>query len=236
MKKIVYYAALFGLISSVALANEIYISQIGDTLDLDITQSGDNNKIGTSLADMVIQGDDMTFSITQTGESNTVDATIKGANYTGTWDFTGGNNNVDLLCSSTTAGNCDTVTLNIDTTGGYNDFTFAIGETSSADSSIINFTVTGDSQVFDVTVDGEAIDVTVVIDDGTSGLTNAAGNTNDVTIDTSGNGGTNGNTVDLNITGSGGTYNVTQTGTLIDQTIDATFSGDDATVDITQSD
>jgi len=235
MKKIIY-AALFGLISSVALANEIYISQIGDTLDLDITQSGDNNKIGTSLADMVIQGDDMTFSITQTGDSNTVDATIKGANYTGTWDFTGGNNNVDLLCSSTTAGNCDTVTLNIDTTGGYNDFTFAIGETSSADSSIINFTVTGDSQVFDVTVDGEAIDVTVVIDDGTSSLTNAAGNTNDVTIDTSGNGSTNGNTVDLNITGSGGTYNVTQTGTLIDQTIDATFSGDDATIDITQSD
>lgn len=236
MKKIAYYAALFGLVSSVALANEIYISQIGDTLDLDITQSGDNNKIGTSLADMVIQGDDMTFSITQTGDSNTVDATIKGANYTGTWDFTGGNNNVDLLCSSTTAGNCDTVTLNIDTTGGYNDFTFAIGETSSADSSIINFTVTGDSQVFDVTVDGEAIDVTVVIDDGTSNLTNAAGNTNDVTIDTSGNGSTNGNTVDLNITGSGGTYNVTQTGTLIDQTIDATFSGDDATIDITQSD
>ena len=236
MKKIAYYAALFGLVSSVALANEIYISQIGDTLDLDITQSGDNNKIGTSLADMVIQGDDMTFSITQTGDSNTVDATIKGANYTGTWDFTGGNNNVDLLCSSTTAGNCDTVTLNIDTTGGYNDFTFAIGETSSADSSIINFTVTGDSQVFDVTVDGEAIDVTVVIDDGTSSLTNAAGNTNDVTIDTSGNGSTNGNTVDLNITGSGGTYNVTQTGTLIDQTIDATFSGDDATIDITQSD
>lgn len=236
MKKVIYCAALFSLISSVALANEIYISQIGDTLDLDITQSGDNNKIGTSLADMVIQGDDMTFSITQTGDSNTIDATIKGATYTGTWDFTGSNNNVDLLCSSTTAGNCDTVTLNIDTTGGYNDFTFAIGETASADSSIINFTVTGDSQVFDVTVDGQAIDVTVVIDDGTSALSNAAGNTNDVTIDTSGNGSLNGNTVDLNITGSGGTYNVTQTGTLIDQKIDATFSGDSATVDITQSD
>ena len=227
---------LLSMLGSAVFANEIYISQIGDTLDLDIVQSGDNNRIGdATLGDVVIQGANMTFSITQTGNSNTIDATIKGATYTGTWDFTGDSNTVDLLCSSTAAANCDTVTLDITTTGSNNDFTMRIGETSAADSSIIDFTVTGDGQVIDLTVDGQSADVTVVMDDGASALTNAAGNTNNLTINTSGDGVT-GNVVDLDITGSGGTYNVTQTGTLIDQKVVATFDGDDANVDITQSD
>lgn len=235
MKKIIA-GALFALVSSAAWSNEIYINQIGDTLDLDIVQSGDNNQIGNSTTPVDIQGADMTFSITQTGNSNTIAAVIKGATYTGTWSFLGDSNTVDLLCSSTSAANCDTVTLDIDTTGSNNDFTFRIGETADATSSIVNFTVTGDGQVFDTTIDGASAYVNVIIDDGASALTNVAGNTNNVTIVTSGDGSINGNTVDLDITGSGGTYNVTQTGTLIDQTVDATFNGDDANVDITQSD
>jgi len=227
---------LLTMLGSTAFANEIYINQIGDTLDLDIVQSGDNNRIGdATLGDMVLAGDDMTFSITQTGNSNTIDATIKGATYTGTWVFTGDRNTVDLLCSSAGSANCDTVTLDITTTGSDNDYTFKIGETAAADNSIIDFTVTGDGNVIDMTLDGQSADITVVLDDGSSGLTNTAGNTNDLTIISSGDG-TTGNVVDLDITGSGGTYNVTQTGTLIDQKVTATFDGDDANVDITQSD
>jgi len=229
-------SVLLTVLGSTAFANEIYINQIGDTLDLDIVQSGDDNRIGSAAAgDMVLAGDDMTFSITQTGNSNTIDATIKGATYTGTWVFTGDRNTVDLLCSSAAAANCDTVTLDITTTGSDNDYTFKIGETAAADSSIIDFTVTGDGNVIDMTLDGQSADITVVLDDGSSGLTNLAGNTNDLTIISSGDG-TTGNVVDLDITGSGGTYNVTQTGTLIDQKVTATFDGDDANVDITQSD
>lgn len=224
---------VLSLLASVSMANEIYIQQIGDSLTLDITQTGDNNMIGTSLADMVIQGDDMTFSISQVGDSNTIVATIKGDTYTGTWDFIGNNNDVTLLCSSAAATNCDTVTLNIDTTGDFNIFTFNIGETADASGTIVAFTVTGDGQVFDTTIDGTNAQITVVIDDGASGLTNAAGNTNDVKIISSGG---NGNVVDLTITGSGGTYNVTQTATAIDQKVTATFVGDNAQVDITQSD
>jgi len=52
-----------------ALANDIYIEQVGDTLDLDITQDGANNVIGTSTTDVNLDGDDMTFSITQTGSA-----------------------------------------------------------------------------------------------------------------------------------------------------------------------
>ena len=49
-----------------AIANDIYIEQVGDTLDLDITQDGANNVIGTSTTDVNLDGDDMKFAITQT--------------------------------------------------------------------------------------------------------------------------------------------------------------------------
>ena len=86
MLRILAVLLLFG---STAFANEIYIDQVGDNLDLDITQDGQNNQVGTSTTDLGLTGDDMTFAITQTGNSNTIAATIKGADYTGTRTFTG---------------------------------------------------------------------------------------------------------------------------------------------------
>lgn len=93
-------SVLLTVLGSTAFANEIYINQIGDTLDLDIVQDGQDNTIGTATTDMTLSGDDMTFSITQTGNYNSIAATIKGSTYTGTWSFTGDNNAVDLQCSS----------------------------------------------------------------------------------------------------------------------------------------
>ena len=69
--------------SSTAFANDIYIEQIGYTLDLDIVQDGSNNEFGDGTTDALLNGDDMTFSITQTGNLNTINALIKGNNYTG---------------------------------------------------------------------------------------------------------------------------------------------------------
>ena len=117
-------------------ANDIYIQQVGDTLDLDIIQDGQDNSIGSDTQDVVLgsagnASDNMTFSITQTGNSNAITAQILGATYTGTWTFTGNNNEVDLLCSSTSAANCNNVTLNIAATGDDQDYTINIGETAA---------------------------------------------------------------------------------------------------------
>ena len=49
-----------------ALSNDIYIDQIGDTLDLDITQDGTNNQVGDGTTDVTLAGDDMTLAA-QTG-------------------------------------------------------------------------------------------------------------------------------------------------------------------------
>src|SRR6056300_1249965 len=142
-----------------AVANDIYIEQVGDTLDLDITQDGQDNVIGTSSTDVNLNGDTMTFAITQTGSFNTIAADIQGNTYTGTWAFTGDSNAVDLSCDSTTGTNCENITLNITTTGDSNTFDFNVGDVSDADGSTISFTVTGDGNVIESDVDGKSADI-----------------------------------------------------------------------------
>lgn len=245
MKALLITTAL--LVSSIGMAqaNEIYISQIGDSLDLDITQDGQNNEFGDSTTDVTLEGDDMTFAITQTGDTNIINAIIKGNNYTGTWSFTGNDNRVDLLCSSTSAGNCETVTLNITTLGDDNFFEIKIGESADSDSSIVEFDIDGDGNVLQATVDGKSakIDVTIdnsatsssatITDSNTSNSTQAGGNLID--INQTGDGDINGHTVILDITGGGSHFDITQSG-IYDNTVDGTFNGDGQEVTIIQSD
>ena len=228
---------MFILLSVPALANEIYITQVGDGLDLDITQDGSGNDFGDSTTDVLLNGDDMTFAITQTGNNNDIAAVIKGATYTGTWTFTGNTNTVDLKCSSASAGNCETVTLNITTTGDDNTYDFDIGESADADATSISFTVTGDDNIVNAVVDGESAAITVVSDNSASVSTNStAGDAgNEFTFDIDGDGDINGHTVNLTVTGGGSFYDITQGG-INDNTIDATFTGDDQDVTISQTD
>ena len=229
---------LFGsLLCFNVYANDIYIDQVGDSLDLDIVQDGQNNKIGTSLVDADFDGDNMTFSITQTGNTNEITADIQGNTYTGTWVFTGNSNTVDLLCDSSANGNCETVTLNITTTGDSNAYTINIGETGDAENATIAFTVTGDNNIINTDVNGTNSDITVVMNNSASLATTSAnadeGNQLDLTQ--TGNGHSVGHSITLNITGGGSTYTVTQSG-IYDNKVDATFNGDSQDVDITQRD
>ncbi len=251
MKNIIstYFLILGLAFVTSATANEIYIEQIGDSLDLDITQDGQNNEVGDSTTDALFDGDDMTFAITQTGNTNTIDAKIKGNNYTGTWTFTGDSNNVDLLCDSTATtggGNCDTVVLNITTTGDLNNFDFKIGESADAGDATINFTVDGDYNLVDMDLDGTDANITVTIDNSAVATTGTVTSGNDAALTTSGpgniidlsisgNGDSLGHTVTLDITGGLSVYTITQSG-IYDNLVDITSTGDGNTVDITQSD
>lgn len=221
---------LFALISSATFANEIYITQIGDTLDLSIAQTGTGNKVGNSSTAADFAGDDMTFDITQTGDNNVIDAVINGNTYTGTWSFTGDNNTVDLLCDSAQAGQCETVTLDITVNGDTNDFTVYIGENKVADNLVAEFTVDGDDNVIVANLDATNADVTVTIDNSSSG---AGGNT--FTIDQDDAGSINGHSITYDHTGGGGSVTITQSG-INDQTVNVTTSGDDHDVTITQTD
>lgn len=245
MRAILYGAILSLVLASAAYANEIYITQIGDTLDLDITQDGTDNEFGDSTTDVTLDGDDMTFSITQTGNSNIIDAVIKGNTYTGTWTFTGNNNTVDLKCDATSGTNCENVTLNIATQGDTNKYYLEIGETADADGAQVDFEVDGDGNILITEVDGTSAVVNITLDnsntlstattsDSTSTYTSGQGGTV-IEIDQDGDGDSAGHSVTLDITGGGSNYYIKQSG-VKDNTVDATFSGDEHDVDITQSD
>lgn len=229
-----------------SMGNEIYIEQIGDNLDLDITQDGQNNEFGDSVADAKLLGDDMTFNITQTGDTNKIDASINGSDYTGTWVFTGSNNDVELTCDPVGGVKCDNVTLNITTTGDSNIFDVFLGATADASGLIANFTITGDGNVIQTAVDGANADITVTIDSdsnnnststvndvGTGNSTGSGGNLLDIVI--TGDGDTNGHKIILDLTGGGNNLSIAQSG-IRDNLVDLDLTGDDGDVQIIQSD
>jgi len=232
MHKTILSALLLVTVSSVALGNEVYINQIGDNLDLDIVQTGNGNRIGDIAGNtpVTLNGADMTFSITQTGDSNTIDAVINGNTYTGTWLFTGNSNIVDLKCSSLDTTTCETVTLDITANGDSNTFNIYIGEVAAADNLIANFTVDGDGNTITANLDSPNSNIAVTVNSIGSLV---GGNTID--IDQDGLGGVNGHSVTYDVTGGGNTVNIAQSG-LNDQTVNVTTVGDNQTIDITQSD
>ena len=86
MKKLILI--MFMMVSTV-YANDIYITQSGATLDLDITQDGQNTTIGSSSTVSSISGATTNFDIRQVGNSNVITFDVNGDNYTGTWNITG---------------------------------------------------------------------------------------------------------------------------------------------------
>ena len=222
---------MFALVSSAAMANEIYIQQIGDNLALTISQTGTGNKVGdlSTTTPAVLAGDDMTFSITQTGDYNTIAATIKGNTYSGAWVFNGDSNTVDLTCDATSGANCETVTVDITVNGNSNDFYVYIGENKIADNLVADFTIDGDGNVITANLDATNADITFVIDNSLA----ASGNI--ITIDQDDAGGVNGHSITYDLTGGGNTIDITQSG-LTDKAIDITSTADDGTVTITQTD
>lgn len=222
--------AAFLILVSPVFANDIYIQQSGNTLDLDITQDGQNNVAGTSSAGIVLQGNTMTFNIDQVGNSNVVSATVKGVTYTGNIDLTGSSNDVALLCSSASTGNCDTVSMSIDVTGSSADINVSIGEGADAE----NFTGTIDvTSAADETITLTANGKSAIADIDVSNSSGSAGNT--ATYSQTGDGDINGHTLTHSHTGDGAVTAITQSG-VYDNIISLTTSGDNAEINITQSD
>ena len=213
---------------STAYANDIYITQSGATLDLDILQDGENNTIGNSTTSSSVIGATTNFDIRQVGDSNVITFDINGANYTGTWAITGNSNNIDFNCDST-AGNssCGTATANITWTGNSQDIDLDIGETSSATNATVNITGASgsDSNVVAATIDGNSAILTLTVN----------GDTNNYLIDIDGDGDINGHELVHTHTGSTADVDITQSG-IYDNKISLTTSGDNANIDIIQRD
>ena len=66
---------LLFLLPLTVYANEIYINQIGDNIDMDIVQDGQNNRISTkstAASNAFVYGKNQTIDFTQTGDNNKI--------------------------------------------------------------------------------------------------------------------------------------------------------------------
>ena len=216
------------LMTSLSYANDIYVTQSGATLDLDITQDGSNNTVGNSTTASTSTGATTTLNIDQIGNSNVITYQINGATYTGVINLVGNSNNVDLNCDSGGSNSsCGTANAVINFTGNSNDIDLDIGQTSSATS--IDADIVGqsgsDSNVVAATVDGNSAILRITVN----------GDTNNYLIDIDGNGDAVGHTLIHSHTGGIADVDIVQSG-VNDNMITLTTSGDNHDIDISQTD
>ena len=228
MKRLLTTLLLSAGIAFGAYANDIYVTQSGDTLDLDITQDGQNNQVGNSTTSSSVIGATATIDIDQVGDSNVLTFDVNGATYTGTFSVTGNSNNIDMNCDSTgNNSSCGTVTASITMVGNSNDIDLDIGETSDSAGTTATITsaASDDSNVIAATIDGTSAILTITVD----------GDTNNWLVDIDGNGDVNGHTLIHTHTGGIADVDIVQSG-VYDNMITLTTSGDNHDIDISQTD
>ena len=214
-------------ISLSVYANDIYITQSGSNLDLDVTQDGQNNTVGNSTTSSSVAGATTNLAITQVGNSNVLTFDVNGATYTGTFSVTGDSNNIDFNCDSTNGNSsCGSATASIVWVGSSNDLDIDIGETADASNATVSITGSSgsDSNVVAATIDGTSVIMTLTIN----------GDTNNYLIDIDGDGDSAGHTLVHSHTGSIADVDITQSG-IYDNLINLTTSGDNADIDISQT-
>jgi len=109
------------LLTTQAIASEVYIEQTGSSSSIDITQTGSSNVIngddGTTTA-AGLSGSSMDIDIVQNGDNNEAEVNITGSSTTLNYNAEGSGNLFDVLISGGTGG---THTIDID--GDTNDVT-----------------------------------------------------------------------------------------------------------------
>ena len=228
MKKIINYIMFVMLMAIPVSANDIYVTQSGASLTLDVLQDGQNNTIGNSTTASTSTGASTNLNIDQVGNTNIITYQINGASYTGVINLQGNSNNVDLNCDSTgNNSSCGSANAVINFTGNSNDIDLDIGQTSAATSADVDIVgQTGsDSNVVAATVDGTSAILTITIN----------GDSNNYLLDIDGNGDINGHTLVHSHRGGLGDVDITQSG-INDNIINLTTSGDSHNIDIIQRD
>ena len=219
---------MFLMMTGLSYANDIYVTQSGNALDLDITQDGENNTVGNSTTASASAGVTTILNIDQIGDSNVITYQIAGATYTGVINLVGNSNNVDLNCDTGGSNSsCGTANAVINFTGSSNDIDLDIGLSASANTADVDLVGQSgsDSNVIAATVDGNSAILRITVN----------GDTNNYLIDIDGNGDSVGHTLIHSHTGGIADVDIIQSGTN-DNMITLTTSGDNADIDISQTD
>ena len=209
--------------------NEIYIDQSGDTANIDMEQLGSGNIIGGldstagSLTAFDLDGDNLTLTLNQIGDSNTFLGDILGDSITGYFNFDGNSNAFTIQVDPTNTYGADSSNFNVQTTGDSNTFSLDVATNAMASNTDLDWIINGSSNTltFDIDIDG----ATSYLD--------IDGDSNTVTYD--GDGYANGYFY-LDQTGNSRTFNIQQQSTLASDWLKIISNGNSGTLCIIQDD
>ena len=108
-----------------AFANDIYVEQVGDNLEMTVVQEGSDNQVMPIGITSKLNGDDLTLSITQKGDTNLIEGNVDGNSNTGDLRQTSDDNfqRVSVVGSNNDVkvyqGTHDDGTVDLDETGGH---------------------------------------------------------------------------------------------------------------------
>lgn len=206
-----------------ATSNKVYIDQSGQNVDVNITQTGSGNYLGTGLTSSAIymRGDNQKLVSIQTGNNNGVkgwfvSGTGNGADATVTIRQIGNSNLIEAHCGDGSLSNCNKLDVNWKFTGNSNELKFNgsgtnitsqietigngnkfyIDALSNKDTQLL--TVTGDNNTFNAkqtggSTNGQSLAVNL------QGTGNSITTLQEGTVDT---------LININSVGSNGTFNI----------------------------
>ena len=209
--------------------NEVYVDQVGATLNLDIEQLGSNNIIGGadavagSMTALDLDGTTMTLDVNQIGDSNKFLGDITADTFTGFFEFDGDSNVFDIQVDPTNTYGADSGNFNVDVTGGSNTFELNVATADLAGTLDLDWIIQGDSN-----------DLTFNIDyDGATNYVDIDGDSNTVNFDADG---YSGGYFYLDQTGNSRTFNIEQQSTLASDWLQINSSGNNGTICVKQND
>lgn len=172
-----------------------------------MTQTGSNNKLGTSAQSTLLYGNSQVITITQIGANNTGNFNIQGNSSNVTSNITGNLNTVTVDCGTTPSASCNDTLIEANATGNNNVLNVTAGAKSTA-----KININGDTNTATIN------SATTNLLGAKSQIDIAGGNSNTVNVSQSGPAGANGFDAKIDITGGSNTVGVTQNGT-IDSTV-----------------
>ncbi len=209
--------------------NEIYVDQVGTSLDLTIEQLGSSNIVGGlnatsgSMTALDLDGNTQDIIINQIGDNNLFRGDIASDTFTMLADFDGDGNSFTIQIDPTDTYGADSTNLNIDVDGSSNTFSLDQATSDLAGTLDLDWIIQGDSNQLTFDIDTDQATSYVDID----------GDSNQVTYDGDGYASTY---FYLDQTGNSRTFNVDQQSTLASDWLKITSSGNNGTVCVVQSD
>lgn len=185
IKKITFFMLM---IASQAYAqNEVHMEQVGSSSTITVTQTGQDNKIGTPLNAAFIGGGSNTVTIDQIGDANELQFVVNGASTNMALLVTGNNNIQTINCGTTVSASCSGSIINQTITGDTNTTTVNLGSGANH-TSLMNITGSTNAVTHTSTSTGTtSADITITGNSNTVGVTQSGTLTNNVVLSSSGN-------------------------------------------------